>query len=96
MKMPSTYINLLLLCWFMYVVYLAHQHPGRPSPKQPIVKEIKPVVKRFSPVPPGNVPLDKNNDGHEKDFRQARLTIDGFSFFKDVVCHLAPLLKNVR
>ncbi|HWD87055.1 MAG TPA: hypothetical protein VG367_02945 [Mucilaginibacter sp.] len=94
--MPSTYISLLLLCGFMYVFSFTRQHPGRPAPKHPLVKELRPVVKRISPSQPFLLPLDKNNNGHEKELRQARLTIDGFSFFKDVVCHIAPMLKNIR
>ncbi|HEX3384121.1 MAG TPA: hypothetical protein VHS53_02975 [Mucilaginibacter sp.] len=96
MKMLSTYISLLLLCGFMYVFYFTSQHPGRPSPKHPMVKELRPVVKRISPAQLPAVPLDKNTKEHEKELLQARLTIDGFSFFKDVVCHIAPMLKNIR
>ena len=96
MKMPSTYISLFLLCGFVYVVYFTHQRPRQLSPKQPVVKEMKPVVKRFSPDRLPDVPLNKNNETHEKELRQARLTIDGFSFFRDVVCHIAPVLNNVR
>jgi|ERR1700744_860779 hypothetical protein len=97
MKMPSTYINLLLLCGFMYVFYLVHhtRHTSRPAIKHPVVKATKPVVKRFLPGQLPAVPLDKNYD-NEKDTRKALLNESGFSFFKDVVCHIAPLLKNVR
>jgi len=98
MKMPSTYISLLLLCGFVYVFYFSH-HPRQtvaPAIKHPVVKEMRPVVKRFSPAQHYHVPLNKNNEGHERDLLQARLTIDGFSFFKDVICRIAPILKNVR
>lgn len=57
---------------------------------------MKQVVKRFSPEQPPDAPVYKNYIGHEKDFKQARLAIDGFSFFKDVVCHILPSLKNVK
>lgn len=96
--MPSTYISLLLLCGFMYVFSFTHhsRQTVPPAIKHPVVKEIRPVVKRFSPDRLPDVPLNKNNNGHEKELRQARLTINGFSFFRDVICHIAPLLKNVR
>ena len=97
MKMPSTYISLLLLCGFMYVFYLAHHSQPTPAPAitHPVVKEIKPVVKRFLPDQLPAVPLDKNY-ANGKDTRKALLNETGFSFFKDVICHIAPLLKNVR
>ena len=93
MKMPSTYISLLLLCGFMYVFYFTHQHSklSNSAPAHPVVKEIKPVVKSFWPSQQPAVPLDKNNEEHEKDSRQA-----GFSFFTDVICHIVPVLKNVK
>lgn len=95
--MPSTYISLLLLCGFMYVFYFTHHtpHNTRPAMTRPVVKEIKPVVKRFLPGQPPAVPLDKNYN-HENDPRQTRLNKTGFSFFEDVICHIAPLLKNIR
>lgn len=98
MKMPSTYISLLLLCGFMYVFYFAHRaRPAiAPAIKHPVVNEMRPVVKRFSPAQPFDVPLNKNNEGHEKALRQTRLNIDGFSFFRDVICRVAPLLKSIK
>ncbi|MBS1532855.1 MAG: hypothetical protein JSU01_21305 [Bacteroidetes bacterium] len=94
--MPSTYISLLLLCGFMYVFYVTQQHPRPQSQKHPVVKELKPVVKTISPARVPYVPLGKNNTQHEKELLQARLTIDGFSFFRDVLSRIAPVLKNVR
>jgi hypothetical protein len=95
MKMPSTYISLLLLCGFMYVFYFTHRstHSARPQMTHPVVKEIRPVVKRILPGQPPMLPLDRNYN-HEKDTRQTRLNKTGFSFFRDVICHIAPLLKN--
>jgi len=97
MKMPSTYISLLLLCGFMYVFYCAHHsaHVKRPPITRPMVKEMRPVVKRFLPAQPPAFYLDKNHN-HEKDPQQTRLNKTGFSFFGDVICHIAPLLKNIR
>jgi hypothetical protein len=80
----------------MYVFYYTRQHTRQTSPKHPVVKEIKPVVKRFSPAQPQDVPLDQNKKENETELRQARLTIDGFSFFRDVIGHMAPVLKNIQ
>lgn len=98
MKMLSTYISLLLLCGFMYVFYLTHQRLKQSNPlrTRPVVKEMKTVVKRISPLSPGAVPLNENRNKYEKEFRQARVTLEGFSFFKDVVCHIVPALQNVK
>lgn len=98
MKMPSTYISLLLLCGFMYVFYLAHQRLKHVNPPhtRPVVKEMKMVVKRISPLSLRAVPLDKNCYRYEKEFRQTRMTIEGFSFFKDVLCHIVPSLQNIK
>jgi hypothetical protein len=97
MKMPSTYISLLLLCGFMYVFYFAHRHTHVTSPPmtRPVVTEMRPVVKRILRDKPPVFSLDKNYS-HEKDTRQTRLNKTGFSFFRDVIGHIAPLLKNIR
>ena len=62
---------------------------------QPMVKDMKPVVKRFLLQRPETVPLNKNND-NEKLLQQTGITERGFSLFRDVIGHLAPALKNVR
>ena len=97
MKMPSTYISLLLLCGFMYVFYFTQHTPHniKPAINHPMVKEIKPVVKKVLPAQSPAFPLDKSFN-HEKDPRQTRLNETGFSFFRHVICHIAPLLKNIR
>jgi hypothetical protein len=96
MKMPSTYISLLLFCGLMLLYVYAHHQTrhASPGPAQPLVKENVPVVKRFSPDGKPAIPLYKNNNRYEKELHQARLT--GFSFFRDVICNIAPLLKQAR
>jgi hypothetical protein len=97
MKMPSTYISLLLLCGFMYVFYRTHrpvQAAGHPV-NHPVVTEIKPVVKRLLPADPPAFTLDKNFK-QDKDMRQTGAGPAGFSFFRNVVCRIAPLLKNIN
>jgi hypothetical protein len=95
MKMPSTYISLLLLCCGLMLYIYCTRYKANPGPAQPIVKEIRPVVKRSLPSEWPVVPLNKNNE-HEKELLQARLTKTGFSFFRDVIGHLVPALKNVE
>src|ERR1700744_1192362 len=99
MKMPSTYISLLLLCcglmFFIYCNRHYHYYKTDSGIIRPVVKEIPPVVKRSLPSGSPVVPLDKNND-NEKELLQARLTKTGFSFFRDVIGHLVPALKNVE
>jgi hypothetical protein len=97
LKMPSTYISLLLLCGFMYVFYFTQHAPrNTKSPAtHPVVKEIRPVVKRFLPAQSPAFSLDKNYN-NEKDPRQTRLNETGFSFFRDVICRTAPILENLR
>jgi hypothetical protein len=82
----------------MYVFYLTHQRLKQVNPlhTHPVVKEMKTVVKRISPLSPRAVPLDENRYRYAKEFRQTRLTIEGFSFFKDVVCRIVPSLQNVN
>jgi len=99
MKMPSTYISLLLFCGLMLFYAYAH-HQSRqytkPALGQPLVKENKPMVKRFWPDRQRAVPLYQDDNGYEKELHQARLTISGFSFFRDIICNIAPTLKPAR
>jgi len=98
MKMPSTYISLLLLCGLM-LVYQHTRKSGRryskPALAQPFVKAGRPVVKRFLSDSLATVPLNKNQND-ENTSQQTRLTGQSFSFFRDVIPNLAPMLKNVK
>lgn len=98
MKMPSTYISLLLLCGLM-LVYRYTQKSIRQDDKaalnRPFVKTAEPVVKRFSPDSVTTVPLNKNQDD-ENISGQTGLIERNFSFFRDVLSQLAPVLKNFR
>ena len=98
MKMPSTYISLLLLCGLMFVYNATQKHIHtlqKPFINHPMVKAERPVVKKFSRDKPIAVPLDKNNSD-ENILRQAGLIERNFSFFRDVLCHIAPALQNVK
>lgn len=98
MKMPSTYISLLLLCGLMLIFSATQKRihaMQKPVISRPIVKGERPVVKRISPDSLVAVPLNKNNSD-ENVLRQTRLTVESFSFFRDVIEQMVPVLKNVR
>ncbi|MBS1526941.1 MAG: hypothetical protein JST19_14900 [Bacteroidetes bacterium] len=95
MKMPSTYISLVLLCGGLAFYIYTHRSIAKSGPASPAVKEIRPVVKRILPAGLPVVPLNKNYN-NEKELLQARLTKTGFSFFRDVICHVVPALKTVK
>jgi hypothetical protein len=98
MKMPSTYISLLLLCGLMLVYRYTQKsnHPAsKPALAQPFVKAGEPVVKRFLSDSSAYVPLNKNQND-EKMSRQTGLNEKGFSFFRDVISHITPVLKYVK
>jgi hypothetical protein len=94
MKMPSTYISLLLLCGLMLLFYYNKSNYNTThATNLRLVKENRPVVKRISPVGPIAVPLNKNrNNGNSR--KQDRLKENSFSFFKDILPDLVPVLKN--
>jgi hypothetical protein len=67
----------------------------KPALIRPVVKAMKPVVKRFLSDKPADVPLYKHQE-NENLLRQTGLTEKSFSFFSDVICHIVPVLKNVK
>lgn len=98
MKMPSTYISLLLLCGLMLVYHATQKRihaVQKPASSRPMVKAERPLVKRFSPDKPVAVPLDKNNSD-ENVLRQTRLTERSFSLFRNVIGNIVPVLKNIE
>ena len=98
MKMPSTYISLLLLCGLMLIFHVTQKRIHtlqKPGISRPMVKAGRPLVKRFSPDSMIAVPLNKNNSD-ENVLRQTRLTERSFSFIRDVIGHIVPVLKNVE
>jgi len=96
MKMPSTYISLLLLCGLVLLFYYTHKGSAgisKPGQVRPMVKSSKPVVKKYLPAEVTDVYLNKNqNDGNTQE--QAGISQSRFSFFKDVISGVAPALKN--
>jgi hypothetical protein len=93
MKMPSTYISLLLFCGLVLLFYynkstynVAH------IVNRSMVKETRPVVKRVLPGGSMTVPLNKyRSDGNTQP--KNCLGKNNFSFFKEVLPHLMPALK---
>lgn len=105
MKMPSTYISLFLLCVFVLIFYYTHKDTGnntKPVQIRPVVKSSQPVVKKSLPADAVDVYLSKNqknenkNQKNEDKQEQAGLNENGFSFFKDVITHISPALKNLN
>jgi hypothetical protein len=96
MKMPSTYISLLLLCGLIFIFYYTHKdagHSTKPAQIRPMVKGNGPMVKKSLPAGGAGVYLSKNqNNGNSEE--QTGLNKNGFSFFRDVITHVAPALRN--
>jgi hypothetical protein len=98
MKMPSTYVSLLLLCGFAYVYIFTQKQAGQPpnpAPHAPVIKEKRPVVKRFSPAKAAIVYLNKKHVDGKKEEQTAQPET-GFSFFKDVMADIAPALRYLK
>ena len=95
--MPSTYIS-LLLCGLMFIFYSNHRRSAlrtKPALVRPVVRGNKPMVKKTLPVDATDVYLSKNQN-HDNKQDQIGLRENGFSFFKDVISHIAPALKNLK
>lgn len=98
MKMPSTYVSLLLLCGFTFIYIFTQKHAGQnsnPVLHVPVIKEKRPVVKRFSPVKSAIVSLNKKYDDGNKE-EQTPEQENRFSFLKDVIANIAPAMKYLK
>jgi hypothetical protein len=98
MKMPSTYVSLLLLCGFTFIYIFTQKHSGSstyPAPHAPFIKEKRPVVKRFSPAKSAVVSLDKKYGGENK-AEQTPEQENEFLFLKDVIANIAPAMKHFK
>ncbi|HTI60370.1 hypothetical protein [Mucilaginibacter sp.] len=96
MKMPSTYISLLLLCGLILLFYYTHKGSAsiaKPGQVRPMVKDGGPLVKKYLPEEGTDVYLNKNQGDGDKQ-EQTGLNESGFSLFKDVISGVAPALKN--
>ena len=96
MKMPSTYVSLLLLCGLIFFFYCTHKDARygiKPVQLRPVVKGNTPVVKKSLPADATDVYLSKNrNDGNTQE--QTGAKENGFSFFKNVITHIVPALEK--
>lgn len=86
MKMPSTYISLLLFSGLL-LMFCYNNHrvrvKAKPASARPVVKEMRPVVKEI--LLPGSSALSLDKDEKK-----------GFSFFRDVLGHIVPALKDIE
>ena len=89
MKMPSTYIS-LLVCGLMLIFYLNNSrqiHLQKQVLTPPSTKIIKPLVARLLPAIPANP--DNNNGDHQLPIQ----TGHALSFFHVVLTFIAPEIK---
>ena len=89
MKMPSTYIS-LLVCGLMLIFYVNNSrqiHLQKQVLTPPSTKIIKPLVARLLPAIPANP--DNNNGDHQLPIQ----TGHALSFFHVVLTFIAPEIK---
>ena len=94
MKMISTYISLLLLCGFMLLFYYCNNSRSKSQAPAPVNKT-RTIAKRPS-LPNSLVvhPFKYHYNGSKQ--QQTQVSKTGFSFFKDVVTNVLPVLKNLN